>query len=340
MIRRLCITLIALLALSSSLPAAKRTTDLTKQSDAWFRSDEGRKTLDNILSWQSEHGDWPKNKNNSTTKYTGNRAKIEGTFDNSATTVELHILARACRVTGDARYEKAFLAGFDHILKAQYPNGGWPQYYPFREGYYTHITFNDGSMIRLMEFLRDATQGGDFAFLDKERVAAAKQALARGLDCILKCQIVINGQPTVWCAQHDEVTLAPAKARKYELPSVSGGESAGVLVYLMSLDQPSPEVIRAVKGGVAWFESAKILGYRYDKRTLVKDASASPIWARFYEIETNRPFFSDRDGIKKYDLSEIGTERRNGYAWYNHAGEDVAKVYAKWPQRDRAFAPK
>lgn len=330
---RLFITLIALLAVSSSLHAAQRISDLTWQPDDWFRSDEGRQTLDYILSWQSEHGDWPKNRNTAAAKYAGNRSKLEGTFDNGATTGELRILARAFRVTGDTRYQKAFLAGFDHILKAQYPNGGWPQYYPFREGYYTRITFNDGSMIRLMEFLRDTTKGGDFAFLDKDRVAAARQALDRGLECILKCQIVVNGKPTVWCAQHDEVTLAPAKARAYELPSLSGGESAGILIYLMSIEQPSPEVVRAVKGGVAWFDSAKIQGFRYVKRALAEDTSAAPIWARFYEIESNRPFFSDRDGVKKYDLSEIGEERRKGYAWYNTSGDEVAKAFSKWPYR-------
>jgi PelA/Pel-15E family pectate lyase len=47
----------------------------------------------------------------------------------------------------------------------------------------------------------------------------------------------------------------------------------------------------------------------------VKDPAAAPLWARFYEIGTNRPLFSDRDGVKKYSLAEIGHERRNGYAW-------------------------
>ena len=46
------------------------------------------------------------------------------------------------------------------------------------------------------------------------------------------------------------------------------------------------------------------------------------MWARFYEIGTNRPIFSDRDGIPKRELSEIGYERRNGYAWLGY-----------WPQR-------
>jgi PelA/Pel-15E family pectate lyase len=331
---RLFVITLILLASLPELHAAKRTPDFTKKTDDWFRSADAVKALDCILSWQSLNGDWPKNKDNAATLNTGDRAKIEGTFDNSATTIELRNLARAFRVTGDTRYKTAFLAGFDHILKAQYPNGGWPQYYPLRKGYYTHITFNDGAMIRLMEFLRDATTEKDFSFLDNDRIAAAKRALDRGLDCILKCQVVIKGVPTVWCAQHDEVTLGPANARKYELPSLSGQESAGVLIYLMSLDKPSPEVIRAVNGGVAWFDSVKITGFRYEKRVLVKDATVTaPIWARFYELETNRPFFSDRDGIKKYELSEIGEERRKGYAWYNTAGDDVAKAYAKWAWR-------
>jgi PelA/Pel-15E family pectate lyase len=46
------------------------------------------------------------------------------------------------------------------------------------------------------------------------------------------------------------------------------------------------------------------------------------MWARFYEISSNRPIFVDRDGIAKYELSEIGYERRNGYAWLGY-----------WPQK-------
>jgi pectate lyase len=333
MIRCLLITLFALSALSASLHAARRGADLGGKPDDWFRGDEGLHAMECILTWQSEQGDWPKNKDTTSQAFTGDRSKIQGTFDNGATTGELRALARAFRATGDPRYEKAFNAGFDHVLKAQYPNGGWPQYYPLRRGYYTHITFNDGCMIRLMEFLRDASTSEDYAFLDKDRSAAAAKALDRGIDCILKCQVIVNGNPTVWCAQHDEDTLLPVDARSYELASLSGAESAGILIYLMSLDKPTPEVIRSVQAGVTWFESAKIEGFRYVKRDLIEDPSAAPIWARFYEIETNRAFFSDRDGVKKYKLEEIGDERRKGYAWFGNAGAAVAKVYAKWPYR-------
>ena len=293
--------------------------------------------MEHILSWQSDHGDWPKNKDTTRQEYSGDRSKLKGTFDNGATTGELRVLARAFTATGDARYEKGFLTGFDHILDAQYPNGGWPQYYPLSKQYHRHITFNDGSMIRLMEFLRDTTTSKDFIFLDKDRRSAALNAIDRGIDCIVKCQISVDGTPKVWCAQHDEVTLAPADARSYELASLSGAESAGILMYLMSLDNPTPEVIRAVKGGVAWFESARIEGFRYKKSSrepnLIKDASAPPIWARFYEIQSNRPFFCDRDGVVKYDIEVISDERRGGYSWYGTWGDRVAKAYAQWPHR-------
>lgn len=290
--------------------------------------------MDCILSWQTEHGDWPKNKDTTREKYSGDRAKLQGTFDNSATTGELRALARGFRVTDDARYKQALVAGFDHILEAQYPNGGWPQYFPLSEQYHRHITFNDGTMIRLLEFLRETAASEDFVFLDQGHRAAASKAIDRGIDCIVKCQVVVSGTPTVWCAQHDEVTLAPAGARSYELASLSGAESAGILNFLMSLDAPTPEVIQAVKNGVAWFESVKIDGFRYRKsgseRNLTKDPSARPLWARFYEIQSNRPFFCGRDGIVKYDIEEIESERRGGYSWYGNWGDSVANAYAKW----------
>jgi PelA/Pel-15E family pectate lyase len=179
--------------------------------------------------------------------------------------------------------------------------------------------------------LRDSQ---DYDFLDAARKRKAADAFDRGIACILKCQVVIDGKPTVWCAQHDEVTFAPAKARAYELPSLSGGESAGILHLLMSLDKPSPEVIRAVKAGVAWYDSAKLTGIRFERTNggrIVNDPSAKPMWARFYDLETGKPYFCDRDGIKKATLAEIGEERRTGYAWYGGWGESVASDYGKWP---------
>ncbi len=318
--------------------AADFPSDLLRQPDAWYASADGRKTTACVLSWQTPDGIWPKAKDTAGTMNDKSPSKSEGTFDNNSTTDELRYLARAYQATNDEACKTAFLKGFDLILKAQYPNGGWPQLYPLgKKSYPHHITFNDGTMVRLMEFLREVTAGETYSFVDSDRRTAARTAVERGVACILKCQVVMDGKPTVWCAQHDEVTLAPALARAYELPSLSGSESAGVVRFLISLDKPSPEVIRAVKAAVAWFESAKIPGIRVEKvngdRQVIADSSAPPLWARFYDLETGRPLFCDRDGVKKSQLSEIGKERRNGYAWYGSWGESVASQYAKWPHR-------
>jgi pectate lyase len=331
-------TALTLASLAASCVAATALPKgLLDKPAEWFRSADGRQTTANVLSWQSTSGSWPKNEDTSSKPFTGDRKKLQGTFDNGATTDELRFLARAWLATADNPCKEAFLAGFDHILKAQYPNGGWPQYFPLSKQYHRHITFNDNTMVRLLELLREVATADGMKFVDPGRRRAAQAAFDRGIACILKCQIVVRGTPTVWCAQHDEVTLAPAAARSYELPSLSGSESAGILRLLMSLEKPSPEVIRAVKAGAAWFETAQLKGLKIVKvagdRKVVEDPTAPPLWARFYEIETNQPFFCGRDGVKKHHLSEIEAERRNGYAWYGTWGESVAKTYAKWPHR-------
>ncbi|MHC4070952.1 MAG: pectate lyase [Planctomycetota bacterium] len=309
-------------SLSLALPVVEATipSKYTRHSADWFQSEEGRRIADNALSWQAPHGNWPKNRDTASLPFEGESDDLNGTFDNGATTGELRFLARAFRATNEPRYKQALLKGLDHVLRAQYPTGGWPQFYPPSRGYHRHITFNDNSMVRILEFLRDVAESSDYAFLETDRRAAARIALNKGIQCILDCQIVVNGKRTVWCAQHDEMDLRPRPARSYELESLSGAESAAILKLLMSLDNPSPEIQRAIRAGAAWYESAKITGIRIERvqrdRVVVEDPKAAPIWARFYEIKTNRPFFCGRDGVKKYRLSEIEAERRGGYSWY------------------------
>lgn len=336
---------IALLISASACLARDGARQYLKESDDWFRSADGRRITANILSYQSEQGSWPKNIDTTAAPYTGDRSKLSGTFDNDATTDELRFLAHALRATGDAKDRDAVLKGFDHILKAQYPTGGWPQFYPPDKQYHRYITFNDDAMVRLMLFLRETYSDDLFAFLDAARREAARKSFDRGIDCILKCQIKVDGKLTAWCAQHDEKDYRPREGRSYELVSLSGNESVGIVRLLMSLDDPSPQVVVAVQGAVRWFEAAKITGIREIRekdangpkgfnKIVVKDPAAPPIWARFYQIGTNRPIFSDRDGIAKHDLSEIGYERRNGYAWLGYWPRDLLAVeYPAWKSK-------
>ena len=308
-----------------------------QKPDAWYRGAEGTRVADNVLSYQSPQGTWPKNIDTALKPYEGDRARLHGTFDNGATRGEMRFLGRAYNATKREPYRRALLKALDHILEAQYPTGGWPQSYPPGSGYHRHITLNDGAMAGLMILLRDVAQSEEFAFVDPPRRRKAKQAFDRGVRCILKCQIVVRGQPTAWCAQHDERTLEPRKGRSYEHASISGGESAGVIRLLMSLDDPSPEVIRAVNAACRWYQTAKLTGIRQTRRdgdkVIVPDADAPPLWARFYEIGTNRPIFSGRDGVVKYDIGQIEHERRNGYAWYGGWGTEVSAEWAKWKKK-------
>ena len=331
-----CILIIAWAAAATTASAADRASwgAYARQPDAWYRGPEGLRFAGNIRSHQSPRGDWPKNVDNSAEPHHGDPAKIVGTFDNGATVGELRFLARAFRATNDMNDRDAFIKGFDHIMAAQYPTGGWPQSSPPGKGYHRHITFNDNTMVNLMTLVRDVASGDDFRFVDPTRHAAARRAFDAGVACILKCQVVVNGTLTVWCAQHDEITLEPRPARTFEPVSLSGAESADILLLLMSLDGPSPEVVRAVEAGARWFEKVKLTGIREikvdgDKR-IASDSAAPPLWARFYEIPSLRPIFSGRNSVIKYDIAQIEPERRNGYAWYGGWGAKVAVTYGQW----------
>ena len=111
----------------------------------------------------------------------------------------------------------------------------------------------------------------------------------------------------------------------------------------MSLPNPSQEVINCIENAVEWFKSSKIEGIKKEFFTndegkkdyrMVPCTDCPPLWARFYTLEDNRPFFSDRDGVKKFDISEIGHERRNGYSWYNSDGLKVLKKYEQWKKKN------
>jgi pectate lyase len=305
-----------------------------RQPLSWYASGEARQLADNVVSWQSDQGSWPKGVDTLNEPAPSRTDSNRGTFDNGATRDELRFLARAYQATDHQPYREAFLLGLDAILAAQYPSGGWPQSYPPGDGYARHITFNDDTMVGLIELLREIAKEDTYAFVGAGHREAAQRAVNRGIDCILRCQIRVGERLTVWCAQHDAETLAPRPARSYELESLSGAESADVLLFLMSLEDPSPEIVTAVHAGARWFESVQIKGIRQiqvdgDKR-IVADPDAPPLWARFYEIETLRPFFCGRDGVKKYRLSEIESERRNGYAWYGDWGRLVLERYVQW----------
>lgn len=333
-------------------PRQQRWTSMAPRlQDGFFLTDEALRIGDNVLLYQHSTGGWPKNVNMQTPLDDAQKAKVAGdkgnadesTIDNKATTTEITYLARLYNATGREEYLDGAMRGLDYLFRAQYDNGGWPQFYPRAGGYYAHITFNDDAMVNVLTLMRDIATGlPPFGFLPDSVRDKARKALDKGVDCILKTQIVQDGRLTAWCAQYDEHTLEPAGARTYELVSISGQESDGIVLFLMSLPEPSPEVVNSIEGAVEWLRRSEIHGLRFeffsdgdgerDYRMVAcgDGEECPPLWARFYTIDTNRPFFCDRDGVMRYDISEIGRERRTGYSWYNYGGLDVYKRYEAW----------
>jgi hypothetical protein len=141
--------LIALLARSLACrPKSACRSDL-KKTDDWDASAEARKIADIVLTYQADAGGWPKNTDTVDKPDAGDRKKLEPTFDNKGTVDELRYMARMVNATKDATYRKSFDRGLAYVLAAQYPNGGWPQFFPLRgpERCLAGITFTDGAMV-------------------------------------------------------------------------------------------------------------------------------------------------------------------------------------------------
>lgn len=333
-----------------AVQAATKWGDCLKQKAEWYAGSEAQRIADNVLLYQRSTGGWPKNIDMAAELGDAENAEVraaksvakDSLIDNGATYTQMQFLAKVYAARKEERWKDAFLKGLDYLLTMQTPTGGWPQYYPNEHGYYKHITFNDDAMINVMRTLREiAEKKPPYAFVDEERRAKTAGALRKGVECILKCQIKTDSKLTGWCAQHDRETLAPAPARAYEKVSLSGSEAVGIVRFLMSMDKPAPEVIESVQAAVAWFDKAKLTGIRVDvvdgDKRVVQDPAAPPLWARFYEIGTNKPIFCSRDGVVRYDIAEISSERRNGYAW--HGNWPATLLESDYPAWQKKWAP-
>ena len=319
--------------------------------------DDVRRIADNILLYQNPNGGWPKNYDmQAVLTAEQRRALAKGrddrtsTIDNGATHSHIEYLAEAYGIVKDERYREACERGIDYLLAAQYPNGGWPQFWPDTEGYRRYITYNDGAMVGVMKVFRNiVTNRPAYAFLDDARRERVARAFDRGLSCILKTQIVQDGAPTGWCQQHDDITLAPRWARTFEPAAVTSLESAEIVEFLMSLPRPTAEVVRSIEAAVEWFRRSGLKGIRVETvkapkaeyqfhtttsdKVVVEDPSAPMIWPRFYELRTNTPLFCNRDGKVVYSLAEVDRERRTGYGWYVYEPEGTIGRYEKWKER-------
>ncbi len=328
-----------------------------KKDQPKYKPTQMREIGDNILLFQKNNGGWAKNYDimailtpAQKDSINNDKSNLNTTFDNGTSYTHVTGLAQIFEATQDQKYADGAIKGINFILDAQYGNGGWPQYFPLQKGYSRHITFNDDAYVGIMNTLKDIRDDRTrYSFVNDALRDRVSKAYDKGLECILNSQINDFGEVTAWCQQHDEVTLQPTWARAYEMPSICNAESAGIVQLLMDIDQPSARVVNAVKNAVNWFNESKIEGIRVKTvqatpdtsrytvsrvdRVVVQDPAAPPIWARFYELQTHRPIFCNRDGKIVYSLAEVARERRSGYGWYTYNPQKVIDRYPAWAKK-------
>jgi hypothetical protein len=192
------------------------------------------------------------------------------------------------------------------LLATQYPNGAWPQRYTQPPNaadfpvlpasypdswdrtwqgtkYNAYYTFNDNALDDVIDVLLEAARLYD---APKYRAAAEK-----GGDFILLAQMP-DPQPA-WSQQYD-AAMHPAWARKFEPPSVTGGESLSIMVELMRLyrETGKPKYLEPLPKALTYLEASRL-----------PDGQL----ARFYELKTNKPLYFTRDYKLTYSDADMPT---------------------------------
>lgn len=313
---------------------------------AFLQSAEAARVAQVILSFQTPSGGWSKRTEMAKApRKIGQQFGVEKnyipTFDNGATSTQLRWLA-AFYPYADARLKapvlQALEKGVQFVLTAQYPNGGFAQTYPLRGGYHDAVTLNDQVMVAQLRLLKDVANHRSFAMLPQALRQQAAEQFKLGVIWLLQAQIRLNGELTVWAAQHHPVDLNPVPARAYELAALVSSESAAVVLLLMEEQEPSEDIKQSIEAAVRWFSATQIRGMKLVRdekgaRLAAAPETAKALWARFYDLTTQQPLFVDRNGNKVASISELSLERQLGYGWYQSDAAAVLKAYPRWQQQ-------
>jgi PelA/Pel-15E family pectate lyase len=186
-----------------------------------------------------------------------------------------------------------------------------------------------------------AGRRGGFEIVPADRRTEAERRLALGMACVLATQITLpDGRRTAWAQQHDALTLRPCAARNFEPAAASAMESAALVEFLVSLPGPSPALAGAIDDAMAWLSRVALRDVRWRREAaagtgLVAARGAPLLWARLYEVGTDRPVFGDRDRTVHYTVTELSSERRLGYQWYGTWPQSALDASEEWRARRR-----
>jgi hypothetical protein len=230
------------------------------------------------------------------------------TLDDNVTQAAVRLLMRIDRALGfkDAPIHDAARFALDRLVQAQYPNGAWPQRYaqfpnpaefPVKQAsyadawarkwpgasYFTHYTFNDNSIVDAIDAMLEAAR-----IYNEPRYLASAE---KGGAFILLAQMP-EPQPG-WAQQYDR-DMHPAWARQFEPPSITGGESQGVLRALLLLyrETGNQKYLEAMSRALAYYKRSLLPPSDNPSEARRRSCPAStPCMARFLELRTNRPLY-------------------------------------------------
>jgi PelA/Pel-15E family pectate lyase len=311
-----------------------------------------RETARGLLRGQLESGGWTYSVEFDTearSKHAYREAGGKGgrnvtTLDDDTTQSALRFLIRLDETLsfGDAAIHEAVRYGIGCLLRAQYPNGAWPQGYhefpdparfpvipasypeswsrtwPGSQQYWQRYTFNDQALADTIDLMFEAARvygrGDEATSAMGERCRAGA---VRAAGFILLAQMP-EPQPA-WAQQYD-VEMHPAWARKFEPPSVTGGETQGILEVLLRVYRQT--------GDHRYLEPVP-RALEYLRRSRLADGRL----ARFYELRSNRPLYFTRDYALVHDDADLPTH----YSFkVSDRTETIAREYERLRGQDSA----
>jgi PelA/Pel-15E family pectate lyase len=248
-------------------------------------------------------------------------------LDDNVTQSAVRVMMRLDRALGfqDKQIHEAVTFALDKLMEAQYPIGAWPQrfnqppdhskfpvkrasYPPSWErkwpgpNYQLHYTFNDNSISDMIDTMLEAAR------IYKE--PRYKASAEKGGQFILLAQMP-DPQPA-WAQQYD-ANMHPAWARVFEPPSVTGGESQGIMQTLMLLYRETGDrkYLEPIPRALAYLKKSilpPVEGYVEARSRMRKGA---PVLARFYELKTNRPLYITKG--TRLTAAGLGSRLVDGY---------------------------
>ncbi len=254
------------------------------------------------------------------------------TLDDNTTQAALRLLMQLDKTLdfADAKIHEAATFGLDRLVAVQYPIGAWPQRFvapcdpdefPVKKAgypeswsreypgksYSAFYTFNDNAIRDVIDVMFMAHD----VYGDERFRAAADRAG----QFILLAQMP-EPQPA-WAQQYD-ADMHPAWARKFEPPSITGGESQGVMRTLLDLYRRT--------GDRKYLEPLP-RAVRYFRRSELPDGRL----ARFYELRTNKPLYF----TKQYELTYSDADMPTHYAFKVGNGIDrIERDYQRLAELD------